>query len=47
MPKISPDGKWIVFVQCKNGEVLRPDSQLYIVPSEGGEARPLRSNALP
>jgi len=47
MPKISPDGRWIVFVQCKNGEVLRPDSQLYIVPFEGGEARPLRSNALP
>ena len=47
MPKISPDGRWIVFVQCKNGEVLRPDSKLYIVPFEGGEARPLRSNAMP
>jgi tetratricopeptide (TPR) repeat protein len=44
MPKISPDGRWIVFVQCKNGEVLRPDSKLYIVPFEGGVARPLRSN---
>ncbi|KAA6457533.1 tetratricopeptide repeat protein [Acidobacteria bacterium AB60] len=46
-PKISPDGKWIVFVQAKNGEVMRPDSQLYIVPFNGGTARPLRSNLAP
>jgi tetratricopeptide (TPR) repeat protein len=43
-PKVSPDGKWIVFVQCKNGLLMRPDSRLYIVPFEGGEARPLESN---
>jgi len=43
-PKISPDGKWIVFVQCKNGQLMRPDSQLYIVPSQGGTARRLRAN---
>ena len=43
-PKVSPDGKWIVFVQCKNAEVMRPDSQLYIVPFNGGEARRLRAN---
>ena len=43
-PKVSPDGKWIVFVQCKNGLLMRPDSKLYIVPFEGGEARPLESN---
>lgn len=43
-PKISPDGKWIVFVQCRNGQLMRPDSQLYIVPFEGGEARRLRAN---
>jgi tetratricopeptide (TPR) repeat protein len=42
--KISPDGKWIVFVQNKNGLLMRPDSKLYIVPVTGGEARPLRSN---
>jgi len=46
-PKVSPDGKWIVFVQAKNGEVMRPDSKLYIVPFQGGEARPLRSNLYP
>jgi tetratricopeptide (TPR) repeat protein len=46
-PKVSPDGRWIVFVQCKNGEVMRPDSQLYIVPFNGGTARRLRSNLSP
>jgi len=43
-PKVSPDGRWIVFVQCRNGQLMRPDSQLYIVPFTGGEARRLRSN---
>jgi len=43
-PKVSPDGKWIVFVQCKNGLLMRPDSKLYIVPFGGGVARPLESN---
>jgi tetratricopeptide (TPR) repeat protein len=43
-PKISPDGRWIVFVQCRNGQFLRPDSQLYIVPAAGGEARRMRCN---
>ena len=43
-PKVSPDGRWIVWVQNKNGLLMRPDSKLYIVSSSGGEARPLRSN---
>jgi hypothetical protein len=43
-PKVSPDGKWIVFVQCRNGQLMRPDSQLYIVPASGGEARRMRCN---
>lgn len=43
-PKVSPDGKWIVFVECKNGLLMRPDSKLYIVPFNGGAARPLESN---
>jgi tetratricopeptide (TPR) repeat protein len=46
-PKVSPDGKWIVFVECKNGLLMRPDSRLYIVPFEGGTARPLRANMSP
>ena len=37
-PKVSPDGRWIVFVQNRNGLLMRPDSKLYIVPSAGGKA---------
>ncbi|MGA3325289.1 MAG: tetratricopeptide repeat protein [Terriglobia bacterium] len=43
-PKVSPDGRWIVFVKCRNGQLMRPDSELYIVPAEGGVARRLRCN---
>ena len=43
-PKVSPDGRWIVFVKARNGLLMRPDSQLYIVPAEGGEARRMRCN---
>ena len=43
-PKVSPDGRWIVFVECHNAQLMRPDSQLYIVPTEGGVARRMRCN---
>ncbi len=43
-PKISPDGRWIVFVRCRNGQLMRPDSQLYIVSAAGGVARRMRCN---
>jgi tetratricopeptide (TPR) repeat protein len=43
-PKVSPDGRWIVFVKCRNGQLMRPDSQLYIVPANGGVARRMRCN---
>ncbi len=43
-PKVSPDGRWIVFVKCHNAQLMRPDSQLYIVPFEGGTARRMRCN---
>jgi tetratricopeptide (TPR) repeat protein/Tol biopolymer transport system component len=46
-PKVSPDGRWIVFVKCHNAQLMRPDSELYIVPAQGGKARRLRANALP
>jgi len=42
--KFSPDGKWIVFTQAENYMLLMPDSLLYIIPAEGGEARRLRAN---
>jgi tetratricopeptide (TPR) repeat protein len=43
-PKITPDGRFIVFVKAANGQLLRPDSALWIVPVEGGEARRMRCN---
>ncbi len=43
-PKVSPDGRWIVFVQNRNGLLMRPDSNLYIVPFNGGKARKLDCN---
>jgi tetratricopeptide (TPR) repeat protein len=43
-PKISPDGRWIVYVQARNGQLMRPDSRLYIVPAAGGAAREMRCN---
>ncbi|MFK8032177.1 MAG: tetratricopeptide repeat protein [Gammaproteobacteria bacterium] len=42
--KFSPDGKWIVFTQAENYMLLMPDSELFIVPAEGGDARRLRAN---
>jgi Tfp pilus assembly protein PilF len=46
-PKVSPDGRWIVFVQNKNGLLMRPDSKLYMVPFEGGKARLMNCNGSP
>ena len=43
-PKISPDGRWIVFVKNRNGQLMRPDSELFIVPVQGGIARRLQAN---
>jgi tetratricopeptide (TPR) repeat protein len=42
--KYSPDGKWIVLCKAKSYMLLQPDSELYIIPSEGGEARRLSCN---
>ena len=44
-PKYSPDGKWIVFCKAESFMLLQPGSELYIIPSEGGEARKLRCNS--
>lgn len=43
-PKVSPDGRWLVFVQSRNGQLMRPDGKLYIVPAGGGEARLMNCN---
>lgn len=42
--KYSPDGKWIIFCKAKSYMLLQPDSELYIIPAEGGKARRLRAN---
>lgn len=36
-PRWSPDGKWIAFVSNRQ----KPKSQIYLIPVDGGEARPL------
>jgi tetratricopeptide (TPR) repeat protein len=42
--KYSPDGKWIVFCKARSFMLLQPDSELYIVPSEGGQPRRMQCN---
>jgi len=42
--RYSPDGRWIVFCKAKSYMLLQPDSELYIIPAQGGEARRLRAN---
>jgi len=43
-PRYSPDGKWIVFCRARSYMLLQPDSALYIVPADGGQARRMRCN---
>jgi Flp pilus assembly protein TadD len=43
-PKVTPDGRFVVFVKARNGQLMRPDGKLYIVPVEGGQARLMRAN---
>lgn len=42
--KYSPDGKWIIFCRAASFMLLMPDSELYIIPAQGGEARRLECN---
>jgi tetratricopeptide (TPR) repeat protein len=43
-PKYSPDSRWLVFCQASNYMLLQPDSELFIIPSAGGQARRLACN---
>ncbi|HET9299731.1 MAG TPA: tetratricopeptide repeat protein, partial [Candidatus Polarisedimenticolaceae bacterium] len=43
-PKVSPDGRFIVWVQARNGQLMRPDGQLWIVPFGGGTPRRMTCN---
>lgn len=42
--RYSPNGKWIVYCQANSFMLLQPDSELYIIPAEGGVARRLECN---
>ncbi len=42
--RYSPDGRWIVFCRARSYMLLQRDSELHIVPAEGGIARRLRCN---
>ena len=44
-PKISPDGKWMVFTQAKNFMLLQQDSKLFIIPAAGGAPRLMTCNS--
>jgi Flp pilus assembly protein TadD len=43
-PKITPDGKFVIFVEARNGQLMRPDGKLHIVPVSGGTPRLMKAN---
>ena len=43
-PRYSPDGRHLVFCQADSFSLLQPDSELMIIPAEGGTPRRLRAN---
>ena len=43
-PRHSPDGNWVVYTRSRSGIMLQPDSELWIIPSGGGEARRMQCN---
>ncbi len=43
-PKISPDGRRLVWVRAGNGLLMRPDSRLWIMPLAGGAPREMSCN---
>jgi len=46
-PIVSQDGRWIVWVQSANALLMRPDSELYIMPLAGGVPRRMNCNLSP
>jgi Flp pilus assembly protein TadD len=43
-PKVSPDGKWLVWTQSRNGMLLRPDGRLWIMSLPRGTPREMTCN---
>ena len=43
-PKFSTDGRWVVFCKAFSFMLLQPDSELHIMPAQGGQPRRMRCN---
>jgi Tol biopolymer transport system component len=43
-PKVSPDGKWLVWTKSRNGMLLRPDGRLWIMSLPRGAPREMKCN---
>ena len=43
-PKVSPDGKWLVWTKSRNGMLLRPDGRLWIMALPRGTPREMTCN---
>jgi tetratricopeptide (TPR) repeat protein len=43
-PKVSPDGRWVVFCKADSFMLLQADARLFIVPAEGGKAQEQAAN---
>jgi len=43
-PKVSPNGRWLVWTQAKNGMLLRPDGRLWIMALPDGAPRLMTCN---
>jgi tetratricopeptide (TPR) repeat protein len=44
-PRVSPDGKWLVFCQAESFMLLQKDSKLLIMPAKGGEPHIMECNS--
>ncbi len=44
-PRVSPDGKWLLFCQSQSFMLLQKDSKLVIIPQGGGKPRVLNCNS--
>ncbi len=44
-PRVSPDGKWLMFCQAESFMLLQKDSKLIIMPMAGGKPRVLNCNS--
>jgi tetratricopeptide (TPR) repeat protein len=43
-PKVSPDGKWLVFCRAESFMLLQKDSKLFMTSTDGGEVRQMTCN---